>query len=297
MARDADATAQRAPAGHVDVAVVLDAREPFLNDHRPGGQPLLGTAMGVELMFRTARGLTADSPSAARRLERVAVFAPLILQGESATVVHVRAERGLDEPRGAVRCRVESQPAGQPPLLHFEGLCVDAEPAHASPREAVRVARDDRLGVDGAQVYDVFFHGPAFQVVAHASLAGDGMVCEWQRALPPWTHATPEATQPDPRWIELCLQTAGLLELATTQRMLIPQRIDSVEHVDAALADRGERMLARARRAAAGDAIDIDLRDDRDTLLLRVRGYRTVPLPFASDMGALQALARRFTAT
>ena len=282
-----------------ELAVLLHASEPFLNDHRPGGQPLLGTAMGVELMFRSVRAMALGSPPEQRRFEQVQVFAPLILQHPTATV-HVRAERVTNSGRAAIRCVVESRPSAAPPVPHFEALCVEAQPGGAPPYLPACLplgAPTDRLfTVNSADVYAVFFHGPAFRVVAAATRVGSEMVCEWQPALPAWTRAPTNPAQPDPRWLELCLQTAGLLELATTQRMLIPKCIASVEH--GAVAERGTpgRLFAHAKRNEAGDAMDIDLVEQDGTPLLHVRGYRTEPLPFSSDALALQALARRFNA-
>lgn len=36
---------------------ILDPRQPYLDHHRPGGEPLLGTVMGIEAMARAARFL------------------------------------------------------------------------------------------------------------------------------------------------------------------------------------------------------------------------------------------------
>ena len=284
-----------------ELAVLLHASEPFLNDHRPGGQPLLGTAMGIELMFRAVRAMASGWAPEPRRFEQVKVFAPLILQHPTATV-HVRAECVANSGRAAIRCVVESRNGAEPPVPHFEALCVDAQPGTAEPHPHPHTgmpthgATNLPFTVNAADVYAVFFHGPAFRVVAAATRVGGEMVCEWQPALPAWTHAPTNAAQPDPRWLELCLQTAGLLELATTQRMLIPKRIASVEH--GAAPERGTpgRVFAHAKRSEAGAAIDITLEKQDGTRLLHVRGYRTEPLPFSSDAVALQALARRFNA-
>ena len=322
----AQPTEPRSPG--IDLRLELDASEPFLADHRPGGQPLFGTAMGVDLMHRAARDLLELPPSASVCLEHVHVFGPLVLSGPAGTV-DVRAglagwpgtgDTGDNSDRRA-HCVVESRRWGQPPVPHFDAVVRVGAGSPSLPRLPVGFDLASMRGaapaVNAEAVYALFFHGPAFRVVRGASSTGDGMLCEWQADLPPLTRAAraapgdshAEAPWPDPRWLELCLQAAGLLEIATTRRMLIPHRIDRIEHlpVPVPVAVRvpehapercGPRRLfafaQRACRGAAEGAIDIDLVDEHHTLLLRVSGYHTVPLPFPPDTQAVAALARAF---
>ena len=279
----------------VDLAIELDANEPFLDDHRPGGQPLLGTAMGIELMSRAVRRVTMGDTAVPCAIRRVAVFTPLILHGEHATV-HVRATRHEGDDGSAFHCVVESRPGGAATIPHFEATFFESDLRSAAAVLPSGVALDGEPSARSADVYALLFHGPAMRVVRSASLAGGGMWCEWQPALPAWTRGPLDAVMPDPRWTELCLQAAGLLEIATTQRMQIPHRIASVEHCPPAGRRPPRRMFAYARRASSGEAIDIDLVDQDRQPLLRVSGYETVPLPFASSSAALQALARLFSA-
>ena len=284
----------------VDLAIDLAANEPFLDDHRPGGQPLLGTAMGIELMSRAVRRMTAGNAAVPHAARHVAVLAPLILRGERATV-HVHATRQVGSEGSFFLCVLESRPDGAATIPHFEATFLEATFLDTAGRSAAAVlpsgvALDAEPSAHSADVYALLFHGPAFRVVRSASLAGGGMLCEWQPDLPAWTHAPPDAAMPDPRWTELCLQAAGLLEIATTQRMLIPHRIASVLHCPPAGRQPPRRMFAHAKRAASGEAIDIDLVDQDRQPLLRVSGYETVPLPFDSSSAALQALARLFSA-
>ena len=64
--------------------------------------------------------------------------------------------------------------------------------------------------IESADVYRVYFHGPAYQVVERAWRDGDRMVGQMAARLPN-NHEPPDLqTIIGPRLIELCFQTAGL---------------------------------------------------------------------------------------
>ncbi|MFH4346974.1 polyketide synthase dehydratase domain-containing protein, partial [Acinetobacter baumannii] len=81
-------------------------------------------------------------------------------------------------------------------------------PAPGNGRE---VCRDD--------VYKVYFHGPAYQVL-DAAWRDDGQVVgRLAPDLPPAHEPPVQPTEVMPRLIELCFQTAGMWELGTEGRM------------------------------------------------------------------------------
>ena len=80
-----------------------------------------------------------------------------------------------------------------------------------------------------------------------------------------------------PRLIELCFQTAGLWELAAEHRMGLPYRIDEVIiH----LPDDGARKaLYAVVRPGKDGAFDARVVDERGSVHVTLRGYRTMQLP------------------
>jgi hypothetical protein len=77
---------------------------------------------------------------------------------------------------------------------------------------------------------------------------------------------------------------------------MIPNAIDSVHRFLPLDEDSGVPLLAIARHAAStgaidSGAIDIDVCTGDGQPVLGVRGYRTLPLPFASDPHSLAVLA------
>ena len=79
-----------------------------------------------------------------------------------------------------------------------------------------------------------------------------------------------------PRLVELCFQTVGLLEAGTEGVLALPLHVDAVR-LNGAPAERAG-LVATARPDGHG-GFDCTVRDDEGTLVLRLDGYRTVPLP------------------
>ena len=81
--------------------------------------------------------------------------------------------------------------------------------------------------VEAAQIYRIYFHGPAYQVLERAWWDGEHIIGEMAEKLPD-NHQPPE--QPTlmlPRLIELCFQTAGIWEMGTTSRMGLPSHMST----------------------------------------------------------------------
>ena len=79
-----------------------------------------------------------------------------------------------------------------------------------------------------------------------------------------------------PRLVELCFQTVGLFEAGTEGRFALPLHVDAVR-LNGRPAERAG-LVATARPDGQG-AFNCTVRDDAGALVLRVDGYRTVPLP------------------
>jgi hypothetical protein len=80
----------------------------------------------------------------------------------------------------------------------------------------------------------------------------------------------------DPRWVELCLQTAGVWEIGTKGQLALPAGIERLTAVEARL----PRGAVHARvTAGAGDSFDAIVADESGAVLVCVEGYRTAALP------------------
>ncbi len=142
--------------------------------------------------------------------------------------------------------------------------------------------------MDRGVIYDVYFHGPAYQVVARAWRHGEGLAGAMAEDLPPAHEPADRPTELDPRLVELGFQTAGLSELAEAGRMGLPFHVDRLEWFGSGSRDE-PRFVALAERH--GDGFDVDVAGRNGRVAVRLRGYRTAPVPGTVDAGPFRVLA------
>jgi hypothetical protein len=292
--------AERIGKDRIRCRVTLDPEQPCLDHHRPGGDPLLGTVMGIEAMARGARLLCPEGWLA--RVNDVQIGPPCILEAGASRPrdieVNARIER-RDAHETIVLCEVlpESGLGSSDP--HFSGR------VHLSRVPLTPVERTNSPGapdisdVLAEDIYGLFFHGAWFQVIAAAGMREDTMIARYSVAQEE-QHGS-NYYEADPRTIEFCLQTAGLLELAETGRMTIPHAIRNIERCGVIDEPVTIGLIAAARRSSAegsnpdDSSIDIDAVDAQGRLHVRVTSYETLPLPFSAseaEVARLQELLR-----
>ena len=134
----------------------------------------------------------------------------------------------------------------------------------------------------------MYFHGPAYQVLASAWRKDDDIIGELAGDLPD-NHTPPElplATRP--RLVELCFQTAGAIEMATSGRLGLPARIERV-----VLSPSQGEGPAFARLAAEGSgAVDVEVVDKEGRVLVAIEGYATEALPQALPEAVTERLRK-----
>jgi len=268
----------------------LDGRAPYLADHQPGGVPLLPTALCLEALAAACARLR---PGMALEAQDIRVAEPCLVPvgGQHEVQALLEAPAGED---GAVDATLFSTSGDGACRTHMQARFRPQAQRPAS--DLLQEAIDLQTPVPGATVYRQFFHGPAWQVVANAGWNGGRLVARLATGLPPLLHPGPRPGVLAPRLVELALQSAGLLEIACSGRSMIPHAIDSVRRFLPLDEHSGEPLLAIARRAGSGGAgesgaIDIDVCTTDGRAVLGVRGYHTLPLPFASDPHSLARLA------
>lgn len=258
----------------------LDPTHPTLDHHRPGRDPLFGTAMGIAAMLDAAAH-DGDVPTGIRA---VTVAAPYILAtpGPHRLSVEVDARSGADD----AAARLMS-----PGTTHFTGVVEWRGQASPPPAEVAAPG----AAVDAETIYATFFHGPAFQVVAAARLAGSGLAASGLVATASTAPAI-AALPPVVRLIEFGLQSAGLLELALTGRMRVPHAVAHIALL-APLPHASAPLVATARQRHEGDAVVSDIVVGGDRSIVAIAGYATVDLPFPADGAGLAGLRRALLAT
>ncbi|MFN8080912.1 MAG: SDR family NAD(P)-dependent oxidoreductase [Kineosporiaceae bacterium] len=292
----------------VVVTTMLDpAVQPFLYDHRIEGIPVLPGVMGMESFAEAAlagarlAGLEVGGDSGYRVAEitDVRFLAPCKFYRNEPRAIRVSAlldpavaEAG-DGQDLVARCvlTAERTLAGSttPRVdVHFTGTVRLTRAPWREEHEDVPVSmRADQNGVAAGQaigrdlVYQLYFHGPAYQVVDIAARAGEWTAARMANPLPDNHVPDSQQTVTGPRLTELCFQTAGLFQAAGTGELALPNAVQAVQlvrdpnHIDAG----GLHAVLRAREGDGPPVFDGHVADGEGRVVLRLSGYRTIALP------------------
>ena len=197
----------------LSVETTLDPKiQPFLYDHQIDGTPVLPGVMGVEAFAESALALVPGWHIEA--FEDVSFLAPFKFYRHEPrtvtveTVIRPRAD-GL-----VAQCRLigyRSLPNQNEPqaTTHFTGRVLLTRQA-LQTTTATPVRPEGNL-IDASDIYQLYFHGPAYQVVKKAWWNGKQIVGLMSDELPANHHPAELVTLASPRLIELCFQTAGHL--------------------------------------------------------------------------------------
>src|ERR1019366_2461056 len=207
--------------GGLTVETTLDpAIQPFLHDHQIEGKPVLPGVMGIEAFAETALCMLPGWHVAA--IEEVNFLAPFKFYRSEPRTVTIEA---VFRPQGesvVADCRLNgsrSLPNQTEPQVttHFTArvrLTKERPETVAAPALGVPAGST----VEAADIYRVFFHGPAYQVLARAWLNEQPdehrPVGQFSKGLPNHHHPSESPLVMAPRLIELCFQAAALREVA-----------------------------------------------------------------------------------
>jgi hypothetical protein len=270
----------------------LDPRQAYLSHHCPGGDPLLGTVMGIETMGRAARLYVPTARII--RVSDVVIGPAYVVKGGGSwgRSLTIDAETGQEGPEEtSVVCKVTSRRDGRDLDCHFAArFCLSKGLSEISDR--ICLPSQPSGPVKARDIYSLFFHGPWFRVIREAAKVNGDMVA--YSALNRAEILDVDRYETAPRAIEFGLQTAGLLELAETGRMMIPKAIQEIEILNAGDEPSGGHVIAIARRSRCREerelltnSVDIAVTDGQGRVLIRIRGYETAPIPFSVDNSGL----------
>jgi hypothetical protein len=279
--------------GRLTVETPLDpALQPFLHDHQIDGTPVLPGVMGIEAFAESALSIMPGWRVEA--VEDVQYLAPFKFYRGEPRVVSVEATFHPRDEGIAADCRL----IGHRPLANQTEL---QSTTHFTAR--VRLARELREiapappppmslvhTIDAADIYRIYFHGPAYQVLHRAWWDEGRIVGELAANLPPNHVPADRPLAMAPRWIELCFQTAGLWEMATRHHMGLPQSVSAVWLGRGYEAAQGP-LYAVVTPDAAGESFDADVVDAAGNCYLHLAGYRTVMFREEVDPVLFQVVA------
>src|SRR5271166_90614 len=274
------------------IETTLDpAIQPFLYDHQIDSTPVLPGVMGVEGFAEAARCLLPGWHIEA--IEDVNFLAPFKFYKKQPRTVTVEAVIRSQRDTLLADCRLTGQrllPNQTEPQVttHFTARVLLTK---QTPKAAIAPALGTPSGhvIEAADIYRLYFHGPAYQVVERAWWDGHRIVGLMAKGLPANHRPSELPTIMAPRLIELCFQTAGLWEMGTQGRMGLPLHIDRVSSL--LIPESADtRLYAVVTSDPACRSFDAEVVDTKGNRYLYLSGYRTVAVPNAVDAEGLKAL-------
>jgi hypothetical protein len=279
--------------GLVVTATLDPAAQPFLDDHRIDGTPVLPGVMGMELFAQVATLPFVDRHVTA--VEEVEFLAPFKFYRDEPRTLRVSVQYTTEGDDIVADCRLvgERLLANQDEpqrTVHFVGrVRLGTEPPTlddvAVPDRADAVVAPD-------EIYAIYFHGPAYQVMGGAWSADGEMVGDRADELPPNQQPTDAVLLTSPRLTEQCFQTAGIWEIGTTGQMALPMRVGRVIPTAGGEPAGALHTVVRPLDDGGFEATAVDA-DGRS--VLRLEGYSTVQLPGALSDDEVAPLRRAMT--
>jgi acyl transferase domain-containing protein/acyl carrier protein len=274
------------------VETTLDPKaQPFLYDHRIDGTPVLPGVMGIEAFAEAALCMQPGWHIA--DIEEVNFLAPFKFFRDEPRTVIIQAKFYPQGEQLVADCRLigrrtltgQTQPQETTHFTAHVRLTKQQPQAAAVPAPHL----SPEATVDAAQIYRIYFHGPAYQVIQRACQDGERMIGQLAGQLPDNHQPSDRPTLMSPRLIELCFQTAGLWELGMQSRMGLPLYVNSVSCFSAPRATEPALYAVVTPHPEQG-SFDVDVVDAKGNVYLRVNGYRTVQVPETVASEPLKAL-------
>ncbi len=265
--------------------------QPFLNDHRIDGTPVLPGVMGIEAFAEAA--LCVHPGWHIEAIEEVNFLAPFKFYKDEPRIVTIEAEFHPHSDNLIANCRLIGRrtlpgKSEQQETTHFTArvLATKRRPEAvmgAAPRLSAKSI------IEAAQIYRIYFHGPAYQVLDRAWWDGTHVVGEMAAHLPANHQPSDRPTLMAPRLIELCLQTAGVWEIGTTDKLGLPIHIQHVSWLNAPEAAENHLYALVTPHPELG-TFDAEVVDATGKKYVQIDGYRTAALPTALDTETLKTL-------
>ena len=288
----------------ITLEALLDpTSEPFLKDHALNGISVLPGVMGIE-GFSVAAQQIASTLAAEHGelkvscLEDIQFLAPLkFYRDQPRTLtwrgIAVREAQGL-----VIHVVLEStmmlKTRGEQTLQHFSGK-VYLQPAGQGPAAETKVEPPnwtDKNSVGPADIYRLFFHGPAFQVLEGVQTQGAHVLGKLNQHLPPFTRREHDLLS-TPILVELCFQTAGIWEVGKTGIMALPHSLESLTLHHTLV--NGETVYAEVSPVNHEDgtmSFDARVVDGSGRLYLDMHNYRTIGLPYTVEKNLIEPLQK-----
>ena len=281
------------------VETELDPKDQaFLYDHRIDGTPVLPGVMGLEAFAELATLSLPDHQ--VESIDDVQFLAPFKFYRNEPRKVRLTAQLAEVDGQLVAYCTLEGVrmiPTQADPVVttHFTAT-VRLTQAKPETFQIERPPPQAPAAIDSDAVYQVYFHGPAYQVLESAwGGEFDTAIGRLAKDLPA-NHSPPGLpTQIAPRLIELCFQTAGMYELGVDGRFGLPAKIGRVQKLKEP-SITSSQLYTVVRPTDGGPGFDADVVDESGNVYMRVENYNTAELPGAAEAAAVEPIKAVFGA-
>jgi acyl transferase domain-containing protein/acyl carrier protein/NAD(P)-dependent dehydrogenase (short-subunit alcohol dehydrogenase family) len=280
------------------IETTLDPKaQPFLHDHQINGTPVLPGVMGIEAFAEAA--LSVLPGWHIKAIEDVNFMAPFKFYRNEARVVTVEVALRSQADEAVADCRLighRTIPSHPEPQIttHFSARVRLTKYALESTIAATPGSQTEHT-IEAADVYRLYFHGPAYQVIEKAWWDGSRMTGLLVKDLPSNHHPPYLPTLMAPRLIELCFQTAGLWEMGMHDRMGLPQHVDYVSSL--AVPEAMETRFYAIVTPSESGAFDAEVVDAKGNRYVRLGGYHTIAVSNAVNHDQVKTLQTMLNTT
>ncbi len=147
------------------------------------------------------------------------------------------------------------------------------------PAVAFNPPADEELSTTAAQIYQLFFHGPAYQVLEKVGVEGNQATGLMALDLPPNTDPQDARSLIAPRLVELCFQTAAQWNIETREAMAYPLGFGQVTAYRQPDEAGEQRLYAVVETEDDGQTFEAKVLDESGNVYVALDGYRTVSRP------------------
>jgi malonyl CoA-acyl carrier protein transacylase len=255
----------------------------FLYDHQINEIPVLPGVMGIEAMTSAAKAFVPDLQVV--QMRNVSFFAPFKFYKSEPREVFVTVQFRLEGTGLVADCELYGlrQLVGQDQpqrTTHFRAEVIfsqeKVEKPEALDKKWLKQPKE-AFELDDDDIYQVYFHGPAYQVVDEAWRNGNYFIAEMEDDLPDNHQPAKLKTITDPRLIEHCFQAAGIHLLGTDGIMGLPAGAKSVKWYQPW--DGKSKVLAVIEKT--GEGYDAKIVDKKGEVILEIEGYTTAAFPMS----------------
>ncbi len=262
------------------VETTLDpTKQPFLYDHQINMTPVLPGVMGMEAMAEAAKLLFPDRYIGA--MENVNFLTPFKFYRNQPRAITVHAEFRAEKEDIVADCKLIGSrtlhgQAAPEITTHFSGR-VRLVAKESKPISGAVPDLKVKTKAGASDIYRIYFHGPAYQVLQDAWRSGDQIIGQFAKNLPENHDPSGLPVIVSPRLIELCFQTASLSGLALESRLGLPFGIQEFQlH---SLPEANEETYYAWIAVNSEGTYDCKLVDGKGLVYMVLRGYKTMDLP------------------